>query len=169
MLHFCVTCDISDKKGCDSVFHYGHMFRLLHCACSKSITAALGEMELTSAQGRVLGYLARQNQPPCAKDIEEEFHLSHPTVSGLLSRLEKKNFIEFRPDEKDGRCKRIHISPRGLDCHERIYKIILENEERIVRDFSRQEREQFAALLARAGRNMGCDPRFRFEEEEPQQ
>ena len=148
------------------MFHYGHMFRLLHCACSRAITEAMGEMELTSAQGRVLGFLAQRKQPPCAKDIEEKFHLSHPTVSGLLSRLEKKNFIEFRPDERDGRCKRIHISPRGMDCNERIYKTILENEERIVAGFTQQEREQFAFLLNRAVRNMGCDPSFRFDEEE---
>lgn len=153
-------------KGCDSLFHYGHMFRLLHCACSQAITAALGEMELTSAQGRVMGFLARRKQPPCARDIEEEFHLSHPTVSGLLSRLEKKNFIEFCPDEKDGRCKRIYISPRGWDCNERIYGIILENEERIVAGFTPQEREQFAALLTRAIRNMGCEPGFHSDEEE---
>ena len=149
------------------MFHYGPMFRLLHCATSQAITQALGEMELTSAQGRVLGFLATREQPPCAKDIEEQFHLSHPTVSGLLNRLEKKKFIEFRPDERDGRCKRIHISPRGLDCNERIYKTILENEERIVAGFTQQEREQFASLLTRAVRNMGSDPSFHFEEEEP--
>ena len=151
------------------MIHYGHMFRLLHCACSQALNAALAQMELTSAQGRVLGYLARQKQPPCAKDIEEEFHLSHPTVSGLLSRLEKKNFIAFQPDEKDGRCKRIVISDKGLRCHERIYHVIQENEQRIVRGFSREELEQFARLLARAVENMGSQSNFQFEEEETNQ
>ena len=141
------------------------MFRLLHCAISQSVTQALGQMELTSAQGRIMGYLAHQKEPPCAKDIEEEFHLSHPTVWGLLSRLEKKQFIQFRPDAQDRRCKRILISPKGWDCNERIFKTILENEERVVRDFSPEEKAQFADFLARAVHNMGCDPRFHFEEE----
>lgn len=148
------------------MYHYGHMFRLLHCAISQSVTQALGEMELTSAQGRIMGYLARRRDPPCAKDIEDEFHLSHPTVWGLLSRLEKKNFIEFRPDERDGRCKRILISPRGWDCHEKIYHVILENEERVVQGFTQEEREQFYALLDRAVCNMGGRSGFQFEEEE---
>lgn len=146
--------------------HYGHMFRLLHCACSQALNAALAQMELTSAQGRVMGYLARREQPPCAKDIEEEFHLSHPTVSGLLSRLEKKQFIAFRPDEKDGRCKRIVISDKGHRCHERIYHVIQENEQRIVQGFSREEQEQFAKLLTRAVENLGGQIYFQFEEEE---
>ena len=151
------------------MYHYGHMFRLLHCSISQAMTQALGQMELTSAQGRIMGYLAHRGDPPCAKDIEEEFHLSHPTVWGLLSRLEKKNFIEFRPDEKDGRCKRIVISPKGRSCNEIIHKTIQENEQRIVRDFSPEEKRQFAALLNRAVRNMGSQPNFQFEEEEPKE
>ena len=148
------------------MFHYGHMFRLLHSACSQAITAALAQMELTSSQGRIMGFLAHQERPPRAKDIEEEFHLSHPTVSGLLSRLEKKNFIELRPDERDGRCKRIYISPKGLDCHEKIFHVIQENEKRVVQGFTREEREQFAALLNRAVENLGGQSHFQFEEEE---
>lgn len=148
------------------MYHYGHMFRMLHCAISQSMTQALGEMELTSAQGRIMGYLARRRDTPCAKDIEDEFHLSHPTVWGLLSRLEKKKFIEFHPDEKDGRCKRILVSPKGRDCHEKIYRVIMENEERVVRGFTQEEQEQFYALLCRAVCNMGCLPGFQFEEEE---
>lgn len=148
------------------MFHYGHMARVLHCAISQSMTQALEQMELTSAQGHIIGYLAHSEQPPCAKDIEVEFHLSHPTVSGLLSRLEKKGFIEFRPDEKDGRCKRIYILPKGRDCDERILKTIQENEARIVQDFSKEEKAQFAGFLARAVHNMGCSPRAPFHEEE---
>ena len=130
------------------------------------MTQAFEQMELTSAQGRIMGFLARRKEPPCAKDIEEEFHLSHPTVSGLLSRLEKKDFIEFRPDEKDGRCKRIYILPKGLACHERIYRTIQENEARIVQGFTPEEKAQFAEFLARAVHNMGCAPNFHFDEEE---
>ena len=130
------------------------------------MTQAFEEMDLTSAQGRIMGYLARRKEQPCAKDIEEEFHLSHPTVSGLLSRLEKKNFIEFRPDEKDGRCKRIYILPKGLACNERIHKTIQENEARIVQGFTPEEKAQFADFLARAVHNMGCAPNFHCDEEE---
>lgn len=146
--------------------HYGHLVRVLHCAASQAMTAALEEWGLTSAQGRIIGFLAHQPKPPCAKDIEAEFHLSHPTVSGLLSRLEKKEYVEFRPDERDGRCKRIHLLPKGWECNDQIYQSILENEERIVRGFSQQERQQFAEFLTRSIRNMNSDPDFHFQEED---
>ena len=137
------------------MFHYGHMFRLLHCACSQSITAALAQMELTSAQGRVMGYLARRGEPLCAKDIEEEFHLSHPTVSGLLARLEKKGFLELYPDPDDHLCKRIRILPKGMHSHETMHHTIVEMEHRMVSDFTPEEEEAFHTLLTRAIANMG--------------
>ena len=78
--------------------HYGHLVRILHWCTDQSMTNALEAMELTSAQGRIMGFLAHRTQPPCPKDIEEEFRLTHPTVSGLLSRLEKKEFIQLRDE-----------------------------------------------------------------------
>ena len=151
------------------MYHYGHMFRILHCAISQAVTQAMMEMELTSAQGRIMGFLAMQKDPPCAKDIEENFNLSHPTVSGILSRLEKKDFIEFRPDQQDKRCKRIYMLPKGTDCNERIYRTILENERLIVRGFSQEEMAQFADLLTRAANNLGCDPQLHFDKEEQEE
>ena len=151
------------------MYHYGHMFRILHCAISQTVTQAMMEMELTSAQGRIMGFLAMQKDPPCAKDIEENFNLSHPTVSGILSRLEKKDFIEFRPDLQDKRCKRIYMLPKGTDCNERIYRTILENERLIVRGFSQEEMAQFADLLTRAANNLGCDPQLHFDKEEQEE
>lgn len=146
--------------------HYGHMVRVLDCAISQSLTQALAEMELTSAQGRIMGYLAMSPERPCAKDVEEKFHLSHPTVSGLLARLEKKGFIEFRPDKADRRCKRIYMLPKGADCNEKIYRVIQENERKLVAGFSEAERQQFSDLLTRAANNLGCDPQFHMDNKE---
>ena len=138
--------------------HYGYRHRVLHWCADQAMTNALASMDLTSAQGQIMGYLARRKEPPCSRDIEEAFHLSHPTVSGLLSRLEKKHFIEFRPDESDGRCKRIYILPKGKECNEMMYNTILQTEAKLVEGFTEEEKEQFLNLLQRATENMrgGC-------------
>lgn len=136
------------------VKHFGHGIRILHWCSDQAVTNALAEMDLTAAQGRVMGYIAHRREPPCSRDIEEEFQLSHPTVSGLLSRLEKKDFIEFRPDEHDRRCKRIYVSPKGKECTDRMHRIILDNEAQMVRGFTPEEQEQFRAFLDRAIKNM---------------
>ena len=138
--------------------HYGHLLRILHWCTDQAMTNALEKMELTAAQGHIMGYLAHRKDPPCPRDIEEEFHLSHPTVSGLLNRLEKKDFIRLLPDEQDRRCKRIHVCPKGRECQENMHRVIQDNERRIVEGFTEEEQRQFAEFLSRAITNMGASP-----------
>ena len=145
--------------------HYGHRIRVLHGCMDQIMSAAVARMDLTPVQSRIMGYLVHRKDAPCARDVEEEFQLSHPTVSGILSRLEKKNFIEFRTDTVDRRCKRIYVLEKGWEHVEQIHRTIQENEERIVEGFSEEEKEQFAVFLERAIRNMGGNPCHQKEEE----
>lgn len=146
--------------------HYGPRLKMLHFYTDQAITNALAEMELTSAQGHILGFLTHRKEPPCPRDIEENFRLSHPTVSGLLSRMEKKEFIAIRPDQQDKRCKRIFLLPKGEACSQKIHQTILATENRLIQDFTPEEQEAFTLLLDRAIQNMGgptCRP---FHKEE---
>ena len=140
------------------MLHFGYMARVLHGCASQAMNEALSSMNLTSAQGHLMCFLAHSDQPPCARDLEEAFHLSHPTVSGLLSRLERKEFLEFRPDPSDRRCKRIYILPKGRECLEVMEATIRNNEKRLLRGFSPEEQKQFADYLTRAIQNFGTDP-----------
>lgn len=149
--------------------HYGHLLRILHWCTDQAMTASLEKMELTAAQGHIMGYLSNRKEPPCPRDVEEAFHLSHPTVSGILSRLEQKGFIQLRTDPNDRRCKRIFIQPKGLECHQTMHQTILGTEERLVQGFTPEEKEQFASLLQRAIANMGGGPCHPCPKEEPKQ
>lgn len=142
-----------------------HGIRILSRCNEQAISNALAEMDLTAAQGRIIGFLARSKEPPCARDIESQFQLTHPTVSGLLSRLEKKGFLEFRPDDADRRCKRIFLLEKGRQCHERIRQTILANEQTIVSGFTEEETAQLSRFLERAIQNTGCNPCCRKKEE----
>lgn len=146
-------------------YRFGRLIRILETCTDQAMTNALAAMELTGSQGRLMGYIAHSKTPPCAKDIEEAFQLSHPTVSGLLARLEKKGFIEFRPDEHDKRCKRIYILEKGYRLHEMIHEALDNNEAMLVQDFTDEEKALFHALLLRAIHNMGECPCKRKKEE----
>ena len=127
---------------------------------------AMESMELTAVQGHIMAYLAHAKQPPCPRDLEAEFHLTHPTVSGILSRLEQKGFLELRTDPEDRRCKRIYVLDKGWQCHEVMHRTIQENERRMTEGFTPEEQALFAGLLRRAIRNMGGDPTpRRFKED----
>ena len=142
------------------------MLRILHWCTDQAMTTALESMELTASQGHIMAFLAHQETPPCPRDIESEFQLSHPTVSGLLSRMEQKGFIELRTDPEDRRCKRIYVLPKGEQCHELMHRTIRENEKRIVEGFTPEEQELFRQLLQRAITNMGGSACRRRHKEE---
>ena len=140
---------------------------MLHSATDQAMTSALASMDLTAAQGQILAFLSHHPEPPCSRDIEEKFQLSHPTVSGLLNRLEKKEFLEFRPDPSDRRSKRIYLLPKGTECHERIIQNIQQIEQQIVTGFSDEEKAIFSQLLNRAICNLGGSVCCTRNKEEP--
>lgn len=140
------------------------LFKSLDCALRQSMDLALSDMDLTFAQGHIMGFLARCNAPPCAKDIEDRFQLSHPTVSGLLARLEKKEFIAQRPDPQDRRRKLIYILPKGQRCNETMHAVIQRGDKKLLEGFSQEEADRFRQYLLRALHNVAPD--FQPETEE---
>ena len=159
MLHF--VKEVSPLNA-----YYGHRIRILHWVADQTMSATLASMDLTASQGHILAYIAHSPHPPCPRDMEEAFQLSHPTVSGLLSRLEKKGFIRTAPDPADRRCKRVFLDAKGEECLARMEQTISTNEHRMVENFTEEEKRQFADLLDRAIINMGgCSCRTCFKEE----
>ena len=145
---------------------YGYLIRVLENCMGQAMNNALSSMDLTAAQGHIMGFITHRKNPPCARDIEEAFQLSHPTVSGILSRLEQKSFIEMRPDAQDRRCKRIYILEKGLQLDETMHQTIRATEEKLVENFSEEEKAQFAVLLQRAIDNLGGHPCKRKHKED---
>ena len=141
--------------------------RILHWCCDQTMTEALNNVGLTASQGRLMAFVARRGQQPTyARDVEAELRLTHPTVSGLLSRLEQKGFVELRTDPEDRRFKRIYLLPKAWQLDERISRTLEENERKMTDGFTQQEREAFAALLQRAIHSMGGELRCQHGKEE---
>ena len=134
--------------------HLGHSFKKLHFLLEQAVNQRLQELDLTSAQGHVIGFLRRSPEPPCAKDMETAYGLSHATVSGILSRMEAKGFISQEPDPHDRRVKRLYLKDRGLACSESIWHHIEEIERSMTADFTPEELDQFRDYLSRAISNL---------------
>lgn len=134
--------------------HLGHAFKKLHCLMEQVMNRKLQELELTNAQGHAICFLTHAESPPCARDIENTFGLSHATVSGILSRMESKGFIEVRPDPADRRVKRLGLLDRGTACFVSIARRVEETEDIITEGFTDEELMQFRVYLSRAISNL---------------
>ena len=102
----------------------GWKIKRLHSAYAQFRERNIQKLDLTSTQAFLLGYLSHHSDAPVyAGDIGRDFGLRHPTVSGLLSRMEQKGFIRYEADE-DHRRKRIVLTERALAVHEQILEQI---------------------------------------------
>ena len=135
--------------------HYGRDIRVLHWCIDQMMTDALSRIGLTASQGQVMGFLLMAPTPPCPRDVEEVMQLSHPTVSGLLSRLEKKGFLELRPDPADRRVKRIYVLEQGREVASLMRQTTQDIESRTLQGFTPEEQRQFSQFLSRATANLG--------------
>ena len=149
-----VAYDIFCKGVIETVKYLGHSFKKLHFLMEQAINQRLMELELTTAQGHAIGYLRRAKEPPCARDMENAYGLSHATVSGILSRMESKGFIGQTPDPHDRRVKRICLLEKGTACSESIHRHIEESEAIMAQGFTDEELEQFRSYLSRAISNL---------------
>ena len=132
-------------------------FKRVCNAIDRKRTMDLEDMELTSSQGLVLGFLARRREQTVSPgDIGKHFGLSHPTVTGILQRLEAKGFVAYAEDPADRRKKRVAATDKALDCYERIRAKFLETEARLTAGMSEAEQTQLVALLDRVIENMGA-------------
>ena len=111
--------------------HLGHRVRILSQAIRQAIDRKLCDLDLTGQQSFIIRYLSeRQGEVVYPKDIERRFNLTHPTVSGLLQRLESKGFLTCEPDPDDRRYKRIVLTEKAAECQKEIWQHILTIEQK---------------------------------------
>ena len=75
------------------------------------------EHGLTYSQFSILLFLMKnQDHKVTQKDIAEATHVTHPTVIGLLDRLEEKGLVIRKVDEENHRYKNILLTERAKAC-----------------------------------------------------
>lgn len=130
----------------------------------------LSEQGLPRGQQFTLGYLAlHKDQPVYPKDLEEVFSLTHPTVSGILRRLEEGGYVRLVTEESDRRRRRVCITEKALERESAIQETIARTEAQALQDFTDEEKKLFSQMLARAIRNMGGIPCHFIPKEEPKE
>ena len=97
----------------------GVKFAVIHRAFRREMDAMLREKDVTGAQFgalRALAYLeAERGGEISQRDLEEISRSTHPTMTEILRKLEKKGFIETRPSETDRRRKAIRQTDKARE------------------------------------------------------
>ena len=96
----------------------GEYFKLVNLEIISKVDAALRPLDLTCAQSDLLLFLKEHEQDETTiQDIGEHFHLKHPTIVGIIHRLESKGFVETTVSTRDRRCRIVHLTEKYTEVH----------------------------------------------------
>lgn len=128
--------------------HIGYLAKMIHNAVDRKLNNEFGIYDLSSTQAGILRYLHHnKGKIIYQKDLEVVFKCSHPTITGILQRMEGKGYIQCLCDETDRRKKIISITDTGIAIHNHIKSEIVKTEKQLVEGLSEEEQELLKKLL----------------------
>lgn len=135
--------------------HIGKQVKILNTAIERQFNRQLAQFGLTGSQMSTLRFLARHTEGSIfPKDLEEEFGLSHPTVSSILRRLERDGWIVTAPWPEDKRYKTIVLTEKSQNVFASSARYVDELEATISMGLSEQELSLFFTVTDRMLRNL---------------
>lgn len=112
------------------------------------VDRALKPIGLTRSQWWLLSFLGRRDgmtQSALAGDVD----VTKVAIGGLVARMESAGFVERRADERDGRFKRVYLTPAGIRMLSSIREQIEQIEIEILAGIQVPDLETTTATLAK--------------------
>ncbi|MDB4426839.1 MarR family transcriptional regulator [Porticoccaceae bacterium] len=111
------------------------------------------EYNLTRSQWSVLVLLSWENGAQ-QKRLADIIGVTAITMTGLVDRLERNDWVERRQDPQDRRAKRVFLTDKVEPLIEKIKLVGIEVRESALKGISSSERQQLTDLLSRMRANL---------------
>lgn len=133
----------------------GEYFKMINIMFIAHADAALRPLGLTCAQSDVLIFLAERGEAETTvQDIGQHFRLKHPTVIGLIRRLEQKGFVTTAVSARDRRCRTVRLTDKFDEVQRVMNDIRQYLDAQATRGFSNEELGQLHGFLERVCENI---------------
>lgn len=127
----------------------GFLFKQINMQIKKGIDKDLIEYDLTTSQSRVLFFVHfREKDKTSMKDIEEHLKVTHPTVIGIVKRLEEKGFVTTASDPEDRRVKLVTITQKTTKMIKKLDQGRRKMDEKLLKGFTEQEAKELRRMLS---------------------
>ncbi len=111
---------------------------------------------LTERHGYLLRYLYENRDLEIyQRDIEKSFSFSRSTVTVTLQVMEKNGLITRACEASDNRLKRITLTQKGIDLHQKVEAEIDEFEAQLTKDLTENEIAAFLSCCEKMRHNLG--------------
>lgn len=125
----------------------GYLIKNINDRLKVKADADLKRYNLTLTQSRVLGFLHSRAGQATQKEIEIFLEVSHPTVVGVVSRMEQKGYLVSWIDQKDKRNKIVKLTSQADALGKDMDQSVQANEKKILNSLSAQDVERLREML----------------------
>ena len=124
----------------------GYLIKSINDKLKVRADAELKQYHLTISQSGVLVYLRSRGGQATQKEIETFLDVAHPTIVGLVSRMEQNGYVTCWPCE-DGRNKYVKLTPQAEAIDKDMQENMQASEEMLLAPLSPEDRERLRGLL----------------------
>ncbi len=127
--------------------HIGYLIKAINDKIKVNADADLVSHNLTMAQSRVLVYLLHKDGKATQKQIEDYLEVSHPTVVGIVSRMEKNGFLTNMVDPQDHRNRIIELTKYAYTTGKDMDKVVGKMEKDLLSPLNETQIKELTKLL----------------------
>ncbi len=128
----------------------GNLIKHLHKMFEQEINEDMTPVNVTRSQMDILYYTYKKNKDGLEVNqvnLEKDLNLKNPTVTGLISRLEKKGYIKREKSSKGPNYKSVLITDEGNRIIEEGKRITNNVEKEMFSVLDKEEKKELTRLL----------------------
>lgn len=125
----------------------GYLIKTINDKLKAKADADLKHFNLTFSQSRVLAFLNGKGGETTQKEIEVFLSVSHPTVVGIVSRMEQNGYLISFTDKKDKRNKIVRLTEKAMKIGNEMEQNMIKNEQMLLSPLSSEQTEQLKEML----------------------
>jgi DNA-binding MarR family transcriptional regulator len=119
----------------------------VHKNCNSDLFEAVGALDLTLTQIKLLHHLEAAPHDVTLKEGAELVHVSLPAASRLVDDLVRRGFVERNEDAEDRRMKRVRLTEAGRSVSRRLNAARLNGLQAFARSLTEHEQRSLAQAL----------------------
>ncbi len=130
----------------------GRSVKCVHKLFEDEINRDMNHINITRSQMDLLIYTFLKNKNGIEVnqvDIEKELNIKNPTVTGLINRLEKKEYIKREVSKKGSNFKSIVVTDKGISLINDGKKIVDKVEKNMFSVLTKDEQNELVRLLSK--------------------
>lgn len=125
----------------------GYLIKTINDKIKVKADADLNAYELTLSQSRVLTFLNSKDGQATQKEIEDFLEVSHPTVVGIVSRMEQNGYVTTWLAPKQQRSKMVRLTAKAQTIAEELVRMVQNQEATMLRGLTQEQITELTKML----------------------